>query len=157
MTQEHTSDDREEKLLIALSQYPTIYEAGQAAGYSDSYSRNLLNQKIKSESFQNRLREHYKGFTACLLPAIAKVESEVLKECIKDVNNVPKFGRTLKEIKQAAKILSPDIPQAPPTIHIDQVQVLMQQIQASKSPDGNMGDMTHANSSIKQVKANQSE
>lgn len=127
-----TTDPRELAFIQNLATCKTIKAAAIKAGYSQETASSAIYTKLYSKSFQSKLREYYQGFAHTFLPGIAKIEHNVLKACLEDVNKVPKHARTLKEIKQAAKILSPDIPTALPTIHVDQVQVLMQQIQESK-------------------------
>ena len=123
---------REDKFIRNLSLYPTVSEAAIQAGYSQSYATSNLYQRLRKESFQRKIREFYKGSVSTLLPKIAQIESKVVTACLADVDKVPKFQHTLKQIKQSSGVLSQDTGQAQPTIQIESVRQLMIQIHESK-------------------------
>ena len=127
-----TGDPRESKFIEYLSIYTNPVTAAKKAGYSDTYSLNISCNKLKSQRFLNKLKAHYNGRAAALLPALQKVESKAVQYCMENPQELPKFRHTLKEIKQTAGVLAPDITTNTPTVQINGVQNLMLQIQAEK-------------------------
>lgn len=117
---------REEKFIRNLSICKTVKEAGILAGYSEGYATGPIYQRLKTESFQNKIRDFYKGNAAAFLPRISVIEQNVIDECVKDVDKVPKLAAMLKQIKQAAGVLAQEAPTAP-TININELKVLITQ------------------------------
>jgi len=127
-----TDDPREARLIEYLSIYTDPRKAALKAGYSQSYAYNVTSTKLKSPRFISKLKAHYNGRTTALLPAILNVESKAVQYCMENPQELPKFRHTLKEIKQTAGVLAPDITANTPTVQINGVQNLMLQIQAEK-------------------------
>ena len=121
---ETQEQSREEIFIRNLSICKSVKEAAILAGYSESYADGPLYLKIKKESFQNKVREFYKGTSVAILPRISLVEQNVVKACLEDVGKVPKLAAMLKQIKQAAGVLAQEAPSAP-TINIQELKVLI--------------------------------
>jgi len=121
--------DREDLFIECLTQYPTKWQAGVAAGYSESYSKGPLSTKFKNKRFMDKLRAHYNGNAAFLLPKILNAESAVVQLVTDDPMLLPKFRHTLKELKQSAGVLQPDAEAGQPAIQITNIRSMVLQMQ----------------------------
>ena len=119
---------KQDKLIILLPHCESVKQAALLAGYSESTARGSIHTLIKTPAFQSKLREHYNGQAHMLLPSILRVEQNVVKACLDDVNCVPKFQHTLKQIKQSTSVLQPDPGHGNVTINVGNIQDLMLQV-----------------------------
>ena len=120
--------DREDLFISNLATCKSIKEAGIKSGYSESYSKTNLCDKFKSQRFIKKVRQHYNGYSAALLPKILHAESKVVDMVLNDPELLPKFRHTLKEIKQSTGILKPEEEQRQPMIKVDNIQNLLVQV-----------------------------
>lgn len=119
--------DQDDLLIEELIRHRKWPQAGIAAGYSETYSKHGLKYyKLKQPSFIKKLQERYNGFSNFLLFDIADIEKTIVEKCLENVDNVPKFRHTLKEIKQSAGVLKQDLEHgSQPVISIKNVRNLM--------------------------------
>jgi phage terminase small subunit len=119
---------KREKLLRLLPFYNSIPEAARAAGYSEYSATSNVYTLVKSPKFQNKLREYYNAQTLCMLPKLVKIENDVIDKCLKDVDSVPKFKDTLKQIKQSSGVLAPEQGPGSTVINVSGVRQFMLQL-----------------------------
>ena len=124
--------EREDKFIRNLAVCHTVREAALLAGYSETVAKTTIYSKLKSRAFQDKLREHYKGTAASYLPQIASLEGKALKHLDSNIEDLPKFAHTLKQIKQSAGVLSQDSVPGINLVKIDNIQVLMATMQEDK-------------------------
>ena len=117
--------DKQLSLLDNLSIYRSWYDAAINSGYSEKTSRNIKALVQQSPRFIQAMRKRYNGKTAIQLHEIGLIEDKVIQTCLDDVENVPKYKHTLKEIKQSAGVLAPEQTSGSGTININSVQNLM--------------------------------
>lgn len=90
-----------------------IPEAGQLAGYSESYSTSGLYSAVKNDPRIHKLMldrvenlpATYKRFAMALLPQIADLERKIIEHVSKNLTDYPKFKQAIKELKQSANVL----------------------------------------------------
>ena len=132
-------ETREEKFIRALFTYNNVREAGKYAGYSPAYvnSGNFY-RKLKNPKFQEQVRQYAIAHGLLNIPRICRIEDAVLTHLEANPLDVPKYQRTLKEIKQVSGLLQPDDQATKtPTIRISNVQNLMLQLHQHKLTNGN--------------------
>ena len=122
-----------EKLLRCLPYFDNVKQAALAAGYSEKSANSSIYTLIKRPKFQARLREYYNGQTVALLPKLFAIDNNVVDRCLKDVDCVPKFKDTLKQIKQSAGVLSPDQGPGSTVINVSGVREFMLQLTAERT------------------------
>jgi len=107
--EQQVKPDREQLFIEALSQCKTVKEAGLKAGYSESYSIAHVHDKFKDPKFLDRVKQYYNGHATVLLPKIIGAEAKAVELVLQDPELLPKYRHTLKELKQSAGVLSPDV------------------------------------------------
>lgn len=137
----HPDAVKEARFIELLPEYNgNMRQAALAAGYSQRYVDTGFKLRIANSKFLSKLRLAYQGQITTLLPSIAKVESNVVQECLRDVNQVPKMAHTLKQIKQAAGVLGPDsVGVVQQTVNIKSIQALM--VSVHTKPDDNENEI----------------
>ena len=120
-----TPKDREQVFIENLATAKSVSEAGRIAGYSEAYIKGDFYKKFNSKRFIQRVRDHYNGFSYTLLPKIAQAESKVVDLILEDPEKLPKFERTLKQIKQATGILKPEEQPGQPMISVQNIQNIL--------------------------------
>ena len=118
----------EDRFISYLSTCKTIRAAGIKAGYSESYSKTNLCDKFKNQAFLNKLKTYYNGYSASLLPKILHAESKVVDIVLNDPEKLPKFSRTLKELKQSAGVLQQDQAPGSVMINIENMQNILKKV-----------------------------
>jgi len=104
-----STNDREQRFIENLATRKSIKQAAIDAGYSIGYASGDIYHKVKSPKFISKLRSHYNGVAASLLPSIINAEAKVIDIVAADPEQLPKFRHTLRELKQSAGVLSPDV------------------------------------------------
>ncbi len=122
----------QERLVLNLATCPNVHDAGIASGYSEAYSTGPIYKLLKSETFQAKLRNHYRGSAASFLPFIQAIELKALNHVNGDITQLPKFSRTLKELKQAAGVLSQDSAPGVVLVKVQSIQNVMLNVQQGK-------------------------
>ncbi len=131
----------EERLLQALPLGENVAEAGRISGYTDTHSHQRMYAVVNSERFQKRIRERYNGNSHLLLSKVGNIEEQVVNRVMQNLDDLPKFRHTLKEIKQATGILQPDTGPAQPTIQVNNIRQLMQvAINTAPATDDDTGE-----------------
>lgn len=121
-----TQDEiREQEFIRNLAVCKSRAEAARLAGYSESYITGTLYKKFKSKQFQDKIKKYYNGNAHTLLPKILEAERKVVDLVNEDVEKLPKFRHTLKEIKQTTGLLESDDKPRVPTIKIGSVKNLL--------------------------------
>jgi len=119
--------DRELEFIRNLSEFPTVREAGRAAGYSENYCNTNLYNKLKSDKFLGRIREYYKSEKHIQLPVINKIEQKALAAYLDSPELAIKNPGLLKDLKTAAGIKQEE-EQETQYINIKQAQIFMDSI-----------------------------
>ena len=127
--------DREHLFISNLATHPTQYEAAIAAGYSPTYARTSISLKFKSDKFLDKLKAHYNGNAAMLLPRILNAESKAVGIVNDDPTQLPKYHRTLSELKRSAGVLQPDPANVQQTIQVTNIRNLFAQAQDQGATD----------------------
>lgn len=136
-------DPREEIFIRALAAEPTIASAARAAGYPQKQLDNgWIYQKLQTKKMQEKIRDYYGSHSIALLPAIHSIESDVIRDAAQS-NDMEKKSTVLrqhtavlKQIKQATGVLSQDAAPGVQTIHIHQLQAVIQQAIPDKGEKG---------------------
>ena len=124
LPQSQEEKTREDLFLDLLFVYQDPVVAARQAGYSITYSADIRTNKLKSKRFLAKVKERYLDEASLKLIGINKIEENVIDECVKDTGKVPKLTQFLKQIKQAAGVLSQDAPSAP-TINIGELKAIV--------------------------------
>ena len=122
---DNEEESREEKFIRLLAHHPSVRDAAIEAGYSPRYASTGIYTKLKTEKFLAKIRQHYKSYSAALLPKILHAESRIVDIVLESPEKIPKFRHTLKELKQSAGVLEHDNAPRAPVINIEEVQNLM--------------------------------
>lgn len=137
------SKNREEIFVRNLFLYPSVYEAGIQAGYTEDYAKSGLYQRLKSKKFQNKIREYAIQHDIIDLPKIAYIESKVLDHLAENPLDLPKFRHTLTEKKRIAGVLQADFGEKQPVVRIENVRNLMIRLN-EKARDNSTGSCGEA-------------
>jgi len=108
-TSDLVSTDRETLFIQYLSQCPTVRQAALKAGYSESYSVGHVHDKLSDVKFLEKVKDYYNGHATVLLPRIIGAEEKAVELVLGNPELLPKFRHTLKELKQSAGVLTPDV------------------------------------------------
>ena len=106
------------------------YQAGIAAGYSESYSRTKLKYvKLRNPKFVEKIKKAYESHQAESLLDIAEIQKHQLKATLKNPELYKITRHTAKEIKQELGILKPDHDQSRPLmVNIKELRNMMIQV-----------------------------
>ena len=124
-------DPREQVFIANLATCKTIKQAAIDAGYSKSYAGSDIYNKIKTDSFQALVKQHYNGYAHLLLPKLINIESQVIEHVLKNITDVPKYRHTLADIKRSTGILQPEHETRAPVINIKEVRNMMLKVHKS--------------------------
>jgi len=120
--------DKQQRFIDNLHNYRSLKLAAKAAGYSKKTSHNITQHIKACPGLMNALRTFYQDNATLLLHDMTLIDKNVMEFC-KDKNNVekvPKFTHSLKQIKQVAGVLAEDTAPRQATVniaHIEKVQV----------------------------------
>jgi phage terminase small subunit len=116
--------EKQQRFIDNLHNYRSLKLAAKAAGYSKKTSHNIT-QHIKScPGLMSALRTFYQDNATLLLHDMTLIDKNVMEFC-KDKNNVekvPKFTHSLKQIKQVAGVLAEDTTPRQPTVNIANIE-----------------------------------
>lgn len=132
--------DMQTKLIDNLSIYRSWEAAAIAAGYSEKSANNIKQLVKRNPRFLDMLKSRYNSKAIVLLNEIGMIEEKVVQACLENIDNLPKFKSTIKELKQTAGVLAPDhAPQQ--VIQVTNIRSLMAQINTvGGNSGGNSGN-----------------
>jgi len=120
-TEPHTKQD---KFIAALFTTPTIKEAANIAGYSQSSRTSFVYDLVKRPEFAAKLREYAIANDLQTLPIIAQIEDRCIQVVAENPEKYPKFKEIFRQKKQIAGILAQDTQPTQPTVNIRTIESL---------------------------------
>jgi hypothetical protein len=119
---------QEDLFIDNLKKYRNPKDAALAAGYSESYSQDIIYKKFRSERFLRKVCERYGVVESVLrLPQISQIRGSIYDIVTKDPMQEPKYKHIFKQDLQIAGVLASDAAPVQPAINIEAVQNLMLQ------------------------------
>ena len=132
--------DKMDRVVTLLMLGFDVPEAGEIAGYSESYSKTGLYVALKKNPQVHKLMldkienlpAMYKNFAKALLPQIADLERKIVDHVAGKIEDYPKFKQAIKELKQSAAVLKVEGEQNTFNLHIQELQDLAIQCHQTK-------------------------
>ena len=136
-----TLTDKQQALVDFLPECRTLKQAALKAGYSEQTAGNIKSKIRLSPKWAVAVKQAYLNNNITQLHTIMNIEEDILQLCANNVEEVPKFKDTIKQIKQQAGVLQADADYNKPSLtHITvNAQTFMAQInQAGPNGTNNM-------------------
>ena len=116
---------REDLFIRYLMLEGNVKQAALKAGYSNTYANSTIIYKFNSPRFIDKVRKAYNGNSVQLLSKLSLINTKVIERCVEDVDNVPKFERTLKHIRQSGGVEAQDHTGNQPMIQVANIKNLL--------------------------------
>lgn len=126
------AETKEDKLIRNLFIYPSKYQAGIQAGYSESYCKGPLYQRVKTEKFQRKIIDYAIANDILSLPKVAYIENKVLDHLMDNPLDSHKYKDVMRQKKQVSGLLQHDDAPQQPIVHIGSIRELSIQLQSKR-------------------------
>ena len=125
-----------DRFIDLLDTYVSWHDAARAAGFSEKSVKNIKGLVKQSKKARDRIKAKYEANSVIALHDIAEIESRVLERVKEDIDSLPKFRHTLKEIKQSAGVIKSEHDHTGPVmINVEKLQVAMRNKYISQDKD----------------------